>query len=76
MSHFMSCCRQNPASALGVTLDPPVSLPSPAHWPQGVSLDTLGLADMPRRKDGTVVSNYSTAVFWGQTKAQNTVKIG
>lgn len=63
MSHFMSCCRQNPVSALGVTLDAPVSLPTPAHWPQGVPLDTLGLADMPRRKDGTVVSNYSVQVF-------------
>ncbi|KAF3688887.1 Cryptochrome-2 [Channa argus] len=56
VSHFMSCCRQNPGSALGVTLDPPVSLPTPAHWPQGVSLDTLGLARMPRRKDGTTIN--------------------
>ncbi|XP_039988503.1 deoxyribodipyrimidine photo-lyase [Xiphias gladius] len=55
VSHFMSCCRQNPGSALGVPLDSPVSLPTPAHWPQGVSLDTLGLARMPRRKDGTTI---------------------
>ncbi|XP_071356744.1 deoxyribodipyrimidine photo-lyase isoform X2 [Trachinotus anak] len=55
VSHFMSCCRQNPGSALGVPLDPPASLPTPAHWPQGVSLDTLGLARMPRRKDGTLI---------------------
>ncbi|XP_015239459.1 PREDICTED: deoxyribodipyrimidine photo-lyase-like isoform X2 [Cyprinodon variegatus] len=55
VSHFMSCCRQNPGAAVGVPLDPPVSLPSPAHWPQGVPLDALGLARMPRRKDGTIV---------------------
>ncbi|XP_018519383.1 deoxyribodipyrimidine photo-lyase [Lates calcarifer] len=55
VSHFMSCCKQNPGSALGVPLDPPVSLPTPAHWPRGVSLDTLGLARMPRRKDGTTI---------------------
>ncbi|XP_059191104.1 deoxyribodipyrimidine photo-lyase [Centropristis striata] len=55
VSHFMSCCRQNPGSGLGVPLDRPASLPTPAHWPQGVSLDSLGLARMPRRRDGTVI---------------------
>ncbi|XP_035497736.1 deoxyribodipyrimidine photo-lyase [Scophthalmus maximus] len=55
VSHFMSCCRQNPGSALGVPLEPPGSLPTPAHWPQGVCLDNLELARMPRRKDGTMV---------------------
>ncbi|XP_068579373.1 deoxyribodipyrimidine photo-lyase [Cebidichthys violaceus] len=55
VSHFMNCCRQNPGSALGAPLDPPASLPTPAHWPQGVSLGTLGLARMPRRKDGTTI---------------------
>lgn len=55
VSHFMSCCRQNPGSAVGVPLDPPASLPSPAHWPEGLSLDALGLARMPKRKDGTTV---------------------
>ncbi|XP_029010334.1 deoxyribodipyrimidine photo-lyase [Betta splendens] len=56
VSHFMSCCKQNPASVLGMALDPPASLPAAAQWPQGVSLDTLGLAQMPRRKDGTVIN--------------------
>lgn len=56
VSHFMSCCRQNPGAAVGTPLDPPVSLPSPTHWPQGVPLDTLGLAWMPRRKDGTIIN--------------------
>uniref|UniRef100_A0A3Q1F092 Si:ch1073-390k14.1 n=1 Tax=Acanthochromis polyacanthus TaxID=80966 RepID=A0A3Q1F092_9TELE len=55
VSHFMSCCKQNPSSTLGVPLDPPVSLPSPSCWPQGAPLDTLGLARMPRRKDGTTI---------------------
>uniref|UniRef100_A0A8C9XAC3 Si:ch1073-390k14.1 n=1 Tax=Sander lucioperca TaxID=283035 RepID=A0A8C9XAC3_SANLU len=55
VSHFMSCCRQNPGSVLGFPLDSPGSLPTPAHWPQGVSLGTLGLARMPRRKDGTTI---------------------
>ncbi|XP_044211749.1 deoxyribodipyrimidine photo-lyase [Thunnus albacares] len=55
VSHFMTCCRQNTGSALGAPLDPPVSLPTPAHWPLGVSLETLGLARMPRRKDGTMI---------------------
>lgn len=56
MSHFMSCCRQNPGPALGAPLDPPATLPAPSHWPQGVPLETLGLARMPKRKDGTTVS--------------------
>ncbi|XP_058501463.1 deoxyribodipyrimidine photo-lyase [Solea solea] len=55
VSHFMSCCKQNPTSALGAPLDPPGSLPTPATWPQGVSLDTLELARMPRRKDGSTI---------------------
>ncbi|KAM4553825.1 deoxyribodipyrimidine photo-lyase isoform 1-T2 [Fundulus diaphanus] len=55
VSHFMSCCRQNPGPAIGVPLDPPVSLPSPALWPQGVPMDSLDLARMPRRKDGTII---------------------
>lgn len=70
MSHFMSCCKQNPGSALGVPLDPPGSLPTPTHWPQAVSLDTLGLARMPHRKDGTTVSNHSRAAT-----AHNTIDI-
>lgn len=56
VSHFMSCCGQNPGSPMGVPLDPPKSLPTPADWPQGIPLDSLDLARMPRRKDGTVVS--------------------
>ena len=72
MSHFMSCCKQNPESALGVPLDPPAILPSPASWPQGASLDALELALMPRRKDGTTVSDNSRAdVLLGQALALN-----
>ncbi|XP_014900205.1 deoxyribodipyrimidine photo-lyase [Poecilia latipinna] len=55
VSHFMNCCRQNPGASIGVPLDPPESLPSPTRWPQGVPLDMLGLARMPRRKDGTII---------------------
>lgn len=55
----MSCCQQNPGPALGVPLDSPGSLPSPAHWPQGLPLDALGLARMPKRKDGTTVGTKS-----------------
>lgn len=59
VSHFMNCCKQNPGSALGAPLDPPGSLPTAVHWPQGVRLDELELARMPRRKDGTTVSSLS-----------------
>ncbi|CAG5958100.1 unnamed protein product [Menidia menidia] len=55
VSHFMSCCRQNPGSTVGTPLEPPGSLPTPTLWPQGASLESLGLARMPRRKDGTIV---------------------
>ncbi|CAJ1056766.1 deoxyribodipyrimidine photo-lyase [Xyrichtys novacula] len=55
VSHFMSCCKQNPGSALGVPLDPPGSLPTPVHWPKGVPLNELDLARMPHRKDGTTI---------------------
>ena len=57
MSHFMSCCQQSPGPGLGAALDPPSSLPSPSLWPQGCPLDKLGLARMPHKKDGTMVSN-------------------
>lgn len=73
MSHFMSCCRQNPGPIVGIPQDPPGSLPSPAHWPQGVSLDTLGLARMPCRKDGTAVSDPSKAEF--QIQLKSTVRL-
>ncbi|XP_059916089.1 deoxyribodipyrimidine photo-lyase [Gadus macrocephalus] len=55
VSHFISCCEQNPGPALGPSLDPPVSMPTPSQWPPGDPLDALGLARMPRRKDGTVI---------------------
>ncbi|XP_072291551.1 deoxyribodipyrimidine photo-lyase [Eucyclogobius newberryi] len=55
VSHFMNCCKQNPGPPLGAPLDPPVSLPTPSHWPSGLSLDALELARMPRRKDGTII---------------------
>ncbi|XP_033823666.2 deoxyribodipyrimidine photo-lyase isoform X2 [Periophthalmus magnuspinnatus] len=55
VSHFISCCKQNPGPTLGAPLDPPVSLPTPSHWPSGVPLDMLELARMPRRKDGTII---------------------
>ncbi|KAG9336928.1 hypothetical protein JZ751_030041 [Albula glossodonta] len=44
VSHFMSCCQRSPDSGL-----------VPTAWPQGCALSQLGLARMPRRKDGTVV---------------------
>lgn len=66
----MSCCKQNPGSAIGVPLDPPASLPMPAHWPQGVSLDMLGLARMPHKKDGTVVSGQSKRILQVSANAQ------
>lgn len=66
VSHFMSCCRQNSGSPMGAPLDAPATLPTPARWPQGVPLDSLDLARMPRRKDGTIVSNSSAAVPWSQ----------
>lgn len=55
VSHFMSCCKQNPGLPLGSPLDPPGTLPRPSHWPQGLALDALELAKMPRRKDGTII---------------------
>lgn len=55
VSHFMSCCKQNPGPPLGAPLDPPTSLPRPSHWPPGLALDELEMAKMPRRKDGSIV---------------------
>ncbi|KAK2894463.1 hypothetical protein Q8A67_011692 [Cirrhinus molitorella] len=55
VSHFMSCCQQNPGSGLTAPLDAPAALPSPSTWPQGCPLVDLGLARMPRRKDGTEI---------------------
>ncbi|KAL2093757.1 hypothetical protein ACEWY4_011069 [Coilia grayii] len=55
VSHFMSCCEQNPVGAIGAPLDAPPALPGPSTWPPGCPLEQLGLARMPRRRDGTTV---------------------
>ncbi|XP_041964697.1 deoxyribodipyrimidine photo-lyase [Alosa sapidissima] len=55
VSHFMSCCQQNPTGAQGTPLDAPPTVPVPSTWPTGCPLEQLGLARMPRRKDGTTV---------------------
>ncbi|KAK7151774.1 hypothetical protein R3I94_008200 [Phoxinus phoxinus] len=55
VSHFMSCCQQNPGSGLGAPLDAPGTLPAPSTWPHGCQLVDLELARMPRRKDGTEI---------------------
>ncbi|KPP67340.1 hypothetical protein Z043_114086, partial [Scleropages formosus] len=55
VSHFLSCCQQNSKSALGTPVETPPGLPVPSTWPQGCPLAQLGLAKMPRRKDGTTV---------------------
>uniref|UniRef100_A0A3B3ZQ60 Photolyase/cryptochrome alpha/beta domain-containing protein n=1 Tax=Periophthalmus magnuspinnatus TaxID=409849 RepID=A0A3B3ZQ60_9GOBI len=62
VSHFIRCCKQNPGPTLGAPLDPPVSLPTPFHWPTGVPLDMLELARMPRRKDGTILTFVSLGI--------------
>ncbi|XP_065139852.2 deoxyribodipyrimidine photo-lyase [Paramisgurnus dabryanus] len=55
VSHFMSCCQQNLVSSPSTPLDSPGALPVPSSWPQGCPLVDLGLARMPRRKDGTEI---------------------
>ncbi|KAI4902611.1 hypothetical protein NFI96_032932, partial [Prochilodus magdalenae] len=55
VSHFMSCCQQTSGPPLGTPLDAPCTLPAPSFWPQGCPLTQLGLARMPRRKDGTEI---------------------
>uniref|UniRef100_A0A8C1YND9 Si:ch1073-390k14.1 n=1 Tax=Cyprinus carpio TaxID=7962 RepID=A0A8C1YND9_CYPCA len=49
VSHFMSCCQQNPVSGLTAPLD-------------GCPLVDLGLARMPRRKDGLVILVHQVEV--------------
>ncbi|XP_062317697.1 deoxyribodipyrimidine photo-lyase [Osmerus eperlanus] len=73
VSHFTSCCQQNPGPGLGAPLDPPSSLPSPSLWPQGCPLDKLGLARMPHRKDGTMIdwaANIRTSWDFSEAGAQ------
>ncbi|XP_063053705.1 deoxyribodipyrimidine photo-lyase [Engraulis encrasicolus] len=55
VTHFMSCCQQNPVGTIGTPLDAPHTLPVPSAWPPGCPLQQLGLARMPRRRDGTMV---------------------
>ncbi|XP_072551319.1 deoxyribodipyrimidine photo-lyase [Salminus brasiliensis] len=55
VSHFMSCCDQNPGPGIGTSLDAPSALPAPSSWPQGCPLTQLELARMPQRKDGTEI---------------------
>src|SRR4029434_5750782 len=52
VSHFTSCCQQNPTGPSGAPQDAPRTLPVPSAWPAGCPLEQLGLARMPRRKDG------------------------
>jgi len=57
VSHFMTCCKRNESctSAGNAPLPPPTHLINPQKWPMSHSLESLGLAKMPKRKDGTVI---------------------
>ncbi|XP_075694794.1 deoxyribodipyrimidine photo-lyase-like [Rhinoderma darwinii] len=60
VSHFVSCCKRNAAAPIGTPLEAPSSLPVPSIWPESVDLDSLNLAKMPRRKDGSEIDWAAT----------------
>ncbi|XP_069824581.1 deoxyribodipyrimidine photo-lyase-like [Dendropsophus ebraccatus] len=60
VSHFMSCCTRNASPPIGTPYEAPASLPVPSHWPESVNLDSLNLAKMPRRKDGSKIDWAAT----------------
>ena len=68
VSHFMSCCRHSCPDPIGQPVDPPGVLPLIGNSPNSLRLEELGLARMPRRKDGTVVCSLLNFTHWGQDK--------
>lgn len=55
VTHFLECCKQSSTQSIGHPLDRPGTVLKPDHYPASMSLMDLGLATMPRRKDGTIV---------------------
>ncbi|XP_056382165.1 deoxyribodipyrimidine photo-lyase-like [Hyla sarda] len=60
VSHFVSCCKRNAPAPVGTPLESPLSLPVPSYWPQSADLDSLNLAKMPCRKDGSEIDWAAT----------------
>ncbi|XP_071973666.1 deoxyribodipyrimidine photo-lyase-like isoform X1 [Engystomops pustulosus] len=60
VSHFVSCCKKNASAAIGTPLEAPSNLPLPSLWPGSVELDSLELAKMPHRKDGSEIDWAAT----------------
>ena len=55
VGHFMECCRRSSTQPIGQPLEAPGLIPKPSNIPSSMQLEELGLARMPRRRDGTVV---------------------
>ena len=55
VGHFMECCRRSSTQPIGQPVEAPGLVPKPCNIPSSMQLDELGLARMPRRKDGSVV---------------------
>ena len=58
VTHFMECCRQSTTEPIGLPLDKPTVVPKGHATPHSQALNELGLARLPRRKDGTIVSIF------------------
>ena len=56
VGHFMECCRRSATQSIGQPVDSPGLLPKSSKIPTSMELDELELAKMPRRKDGSIVS--------------------
>ena len=57
VTHFMACAQRSSPGPMGHPLDAPGILPRPSAWPASMPLAQLGLARMPKRRDGTTVSS-------------------
>ncbi|KAL8619424.1 hypothetical protein ACOMHN_011775 [Nucella lapillus] len=54
--HFMECCRRSPSTqTIGLPVEKPACLPTCGTIPHTQPLEELGLARLPRRRDGTVI---------------------
>ncbi|XP_062607632.1 deoxyribodipyrimidine photo-lyase-like [Saccostrea cucullata] len=78
VTHFMECCRQSSTQPIGHPLEAPGTLPRPEQYQISMSLSDLGLAKMPRRKDGTII-NWAAPIVekwdFGENGAWNALEL-
>ena len=58
VSHFMACAKMSSHTSIPQPEDPPPTMAFTDQWPNSQTLDELELDKMPRRNDGSIVSQW------------------